>query len=460
MNAKRIAQSVGVFAAIACVALVHAGGPSSSADGFLKAGSEPALLWHDVPFLEGADVAQYEATSRQSRDGIRQRLFGDLRLGLQQSGSEETPSAATVEALVNALLTFDLMHDLHQSADTRKLNVSLGAKFKASLDQRFIDNDIRPQIRRLQISAGSDSARLRDWADRVTKSGVGLFERPQLKETADVLRPIDYVAVGTFASLGAGEFEVTVTLQNLRTGNSRSFSAKGALLQAVDTVAGKVFDQFQGNHYPSWTAAGQSLDWLAMPANPSRDAPGAPNYGYSFQEAQEYCASRGYRLPFLRELLAAESGGAYQPGGIARLKPGVSYPVLDRRHSSSRYVVRLGENPADPEGALHSVAAFPGNGEFWCVRGEISPAIAFRENLWQLHREFQTGDADKKEVFAAIETLRFELGDADARESYFNNQSTGNRFDQVTLLPSPSRAVATLRAAGISLEIPPSLGLP
>lgn len=459
---------VGIFLAAAALTLSAFAAPSARAgagagageeaggdvDQFRKSVTMPATLWSDIAFHDGGDVAQYEATSRQSRDEVRRRLFGELNAALGGLAELGASSESMIEPMLNALLTFDLMHDLQRSRDMQKLNLSLGARFQASLDARYTENDLRDTDRKLQFSRGDDPSGIRAWAERVTQSGLDAADRQRLKEARDALKQVDYMAVGTFAGIGQDQFEVTLTMQNLRSGVSRTFAARGNLLTAVDDLATQVFEYFQNIEYPQWQQAGVQLDWLPMPANPERATAGKPNYGYSYQEAEEYCTSRGYRLPYLGELLAAEAGGRYRSGGIARLKPAVNYPVLDRRHHAGRYVVRLGENPADPEGALHSLSAFPVNGEFWCVKGEIAPKIRFQEELWRLHRQYQSGPGASKEVFSAIETLRYHFGEADARESFFNNQSTGDRFDRVVLLPSNEAALAVLRAAGVDISLP------
>lgn len=460
MHRKMTTNMVVVVGLLALAASTCMAEPVDPAHEFRKVGAAPATLWSDIPFHDGGDFAQYEATSRQSRDEVRRRLFSELNSALSDLAERGAAAESMIEPMMNALLTFDLMHALQRSRDVQRLNVSLGARFQASLDERFLANDLRTTDRRLQFSRGGDPAGIRAWGERVTQSGLEATERQRLKEARDALKQVDYMAVGTFANVGQGEFEVTLTMQNLRNGVSRTFAARGSLLQAVDQLAAQVFEFFQSVDYPEWTAAGARLEWLPMPANPERSARSTTNYGYSFQEAQEYCENRGYRLPYQRELLAAESGGRYRSGGIARLKPAVSYPVLDRRHYPGRHVVRVGDNPADPEGILHSVSAFPEKGEFWCVKGEVSPAIRFHERLWELHREYQSGDTDGKQVFSAIETLRYQFGDSNAIDSYFNNLATGNRFDRVVLLPSTEAALAVLRARGLEISPPESFQRP
>lgn len=73
-----------------------------------------------------------------------------------------------------------------------------------------------------------------------------------------------------------------------------------------------------------------------------------------------------------------------------------------------------------------------------------------------LHRAHESGDARSREIFAAVETIRYHLGETDAAQSTFHDTSTGERYAKVNRLASIEAALDALRAQGIALQIPAS----
>ena len=418
-------------------------------DGFMTQGKQPLVLWNSVPFYAAADVAQYEATLATRRDGVRRENFRELSATLENLAASGVDVSAMSEPLANILLTFDMMRDLHRARDENAINSSLENQFKAALDRLYVMHQLRPSERRLQFSAGSDPAGFRAYIEGRSK------DKPaRVDQAVSVYRQIDFTAYGSFTSLGGNEFQLTLHMQNFKTGTSRSFSTRGTLTRAVEILANRVFDFFQSNVYPSWEDKGSTLEWIAMPTNPARTDPGSPNYGYSYEEALDYCVERDARLPYSRELRSADAAGAYRAGGISRLKPGVSYPVLDRRHVPDLYVLYAGDSTAGMGGVLRSLATYPGRVEFWCVRGGPAADVTLHESLWMLHRAHESGDARSREIFAAVETIRYQLGETDAAQSTFNDTTTGERFATVRRLGSIETALDVLARHGITLQIP------
>ena len=146
----------------------------------------------------------------------------------------------------------------------------------------------------------------------------------------------------------------------------------------------------------------------------------------------------------------AESGSAYKAGGIGRLVPQTSNPVLDRRHAWSDHVFRLEDGQAS---ALRPVTAFSAKGLFWCVQGEPAREIMTLEKVWRLHREHQAGDGSNRDIFAAVEMIRRALGEFDEGTSYYHNTSIGERFDRVQPLASVGTALEVLRRHGIVIDL-------
>ena len=418
-------------------------------DGFITKGKQPLVMWNTVPFYAAADLAQYEATLATRRDRVRRENFRELSATLEALAASGTDVSAMSEPLANILLTFDMMRDLHRERDEKAIDISLENQFKAALDRLYVLHQLRPGERRLQFSAGSDPAAFRAFIEGREK------DKPaRLDQAVRVYQQIDFTAYGSFTSMGDNEFQLTLQIQNFKTGTSRSFSTRGTLTRAVEVLASRVFDYFQSNVYAAWDESRGALEWIAMPGNPARTDPGSPNYGYSYHEALDYCAERNARLPYARELRSADAVGAYRAGGISRLKPGVSYPVLDRRHVPDFYVLHLGDTATGTEGSLRTLATYPGRVEFWCVRGDPAPNIGLHESLWMLHRAHESGDARSREIFAAVETIRYEMGETDAAQSTFNDTTTGERFSRVSRLSSIAEAKTVLERYGITLMFP------
>lgn len=416
-----------------------------------------ATLWHQIPFYAGADLGQYQATMAQSRSQVRQELLSELTGSLSKLADKGAQPDALLEPLANIILQFDQMHDLHKARDVANINISLESQFKAALDQEFIRHDVRDAARKLQISRGTEPELLQYYL-----RGIGSINPQGQSKSAksvriqyalEVFNQIDYIAFGTFTHLGNNQFQVTLQMQGHKNGVTRTFIAQGSLTNAMNNLASSVFDYFQKNEYPDWATLPDKLAWLPMPANPQRSNPFNSSLGYTYEEAQTYCNERGYRLPFARELLTAEAGGAYKNGGIANLQQGVHYAVMDRRRLNAHYALHIGEEQRSG-GAIQPVSSSADKGVFWCVKGTPSPMVVLYELLWKLHRKHQSGDGSNKAIFAATTSIRFELGDADTEIVYYHNTQTDNPFDKVKRYDSIDEALEVLKSNGIALEIP------
>ena len=422
--------------------------------GFVDRDKRVLTIWHLVPFHAGGDLAQYETTLAQNRDQVRRSLTEELVGSLQKMSQSGAPVEALLEPMAQILVMFDLMHDLHKARDQARIDFSVESQLKASLDALFTANDVRDAERRIQFSRGALPQDLRAYLQGGSPgSGVGgRLSRDDAahRQAFAMQQQIDFLAHGSFTHVGGGDFQLTLHLTNIRNGAMRSLEARGPLGQATRQLAQKMFDLFQKNDYPAWDAGPAPLQWLAPPANPARDDPRSASFGYAFQEAATYCRARGYRLPYARELLMAESGSAHKAGGIGRLLPQTNYPVLDRRHAWSDHVLRLEDGQAS---ALRPVTAFSAKGLFWCVKGEPAREIMTLETVWRLHREHQAGDGSNRDIFAAVEMIRRVLGEFDESISYYHNTSTGERFDKIQPLASVGAALEALRRRGIVIDL-------
>jgi hypothetical protein len=260
---------------------------------------------------------------------------------------------------------------------------------------------------------------------------------------------IDYISYGTFSSLGQGNFQLTFHIVGNKNGMTRNFISRGKLVVAVDQLAREVFDFFQANVYEEWKSPYEKLTWLPMPLNEERKR---QIYEmniwelYSFNEAKSYCQARGYRLPFAKELLMAESGTKYQAGGIQALYPYANWAVADRREINENSWAIPG-NAGATNGIFMGDGSIPMRGVFWCVKGTPAKDIVLMDKIWSLKRKYRNKNL---EVYNALETLRFELADygANSGELIFWN----GQFIKTENYESVDEALLVLAKNGIIID--------
>lgn len=419
-----------------CLAFVLSIGVTLSA--FAAEGHKTQILWHQIPFFQGADLGQYQITMQQDRDTVRKMLFSELMTEAQKLAESGASIEKMLVPMANILMQFDEVHDRHKQIDSYKVGYSLEQQFKAEIGNLFIENDIRDYDRKLEISSGKNALLVEEAiADLRAKKAEGTLFAQSADEAKirTMLNELDYTAYGTFSSLGGGNFQINVFLIGYRSGIYRSFTATGRLTQALSDVARKVFDYFQANTYPDWENPQKALTWLPMPINPERE-----EIGYSFAEAQTYCKMRGYRLPYAREILLAESGTQYKEGGIKALDAYTSYPVADQRYVAMQHWITPSHEiytggaiqPQDPSK----------RGSFWCVKGAVAPEVQKIENIFKLIREYRTKNTD---VYRALETIRYFYGDSGATESFFSGTTL------LRIYENEDTAWAVLKKNGIKL---------
>jgi hypothetical protein len=405
-----------------------------------------ASIWPVIPFFPLGDIGQYEKTISRDRDQVRKMFWDELMGALGSLAEKGAPVEMMLEPMANTLLFFDQVHDMHKAKDVIQIDLALETRFKAAFDELYRIHDVRDTQRKAQFSRGSDANLIQAYIRGLSGTrplGRGL-SRSELdaKIAMTMVGKIDYVAYGTFSSLGRGQVQLTFHLTGNKSGVSRAFISQGRLTNALDDLAKQVFDFFQKNVHADWKAPHGQLEWLPMPSSPGRD------HGYTWEEARGYCRARGYRLPYARELMLAQSGGAYKAGGIGALQYKMPYSVADKRSSNDNYVFTPGHEDATGgpvQGASYSMS----KGKFWCVKGTPSGDVMTFEKVWSLIRQHR----DDQEIYRALETVRYEIGD-------FGSGSPvlwGRSFVKLERLSSLDEALGVLSKRGIRLEIPESL---
>ena len=430
--------------------------PKHQTDNFKSETKRIATLWHHIPFYAGADLGQYQATMAQNRSEVRKQLLAELSNTLGTLADKGAPAESMLEPLANIILMFDQMHDLHKARDVANINISLESQFKAALDQAFLRNDVRDAARKIQISRGTEPELLQYYLRGIgTTNPQGKTKTTQsvkIQYAMEVYNQIDYTAFGTFTHLGHNQFQVTLHMHGFKNGVTRNFISHGSLTAALNYLANDVFDYFQRTEYPDWSAPQDKLTWLPMPVNPNRCDIYSNSQGYTFEESQTYCLERGFRLPYARELLSAEAGGAYKQGGISHLVHGVHYAVRDKRRLNANYALHVGQEQRSG-GAIQSISNTE-KGVFWCVKGTPAASAVLYELLWRLHRKHKSGDGSNKAIYAAVTTIRYELGDADTEIVYYHNTVSDNMFDKVKRFESIDEALEVLKSQDIEIQIP------
>ncbi len=422
-----------------------------------KTSKTPANIWNQIPFFPGGDIGQYEETMSQSRDSVRKMFWDELMSEVQKLADKGVVVEKMLEPMANILLKFDQLHDIHKAKDIINIDFSLENQFKSALDNLFTKFDVREAQRKIQISRGTNADLLTAYIRGISKDlpfGASISQQEiDVKKALEMFDQIDYISYGTFSSLGHGSFQLTFHLTGNKNGVTRNFIARGSLTDAVNQLAQQVFDFFQANVYGEWKAPYNQLEWLPMPINHERQRKidEANDWDiYTFNEAKSYCKARGYRLPYAKELLMAETGTKYQEGGIAALYPYAKWAVADRRKTNENYWAIPGNAESTGGIFMGDSSTVKLKGVFWCVRGQPAADVVLADKIWSLIRRAQSNrDLD---VYRALQTLRFEIGDdgAEARELIFWN---GN-FVDVKIYGSVEEALNVLNENGISIAWP------
>lgn len=346
-----------------------------------------ARVWPEIVFVRGADYAEFAYTMSQNRDQVRKMMlqeFGDLLIPLVSTNSDLNALAKTI---IGAILTFDQMHAKHKDEAVQGLQTSFEHNLRAELDKLFSGNRLRDGQRRIEFVSPASAAY------KQVKSGASGDQSAVV-----VLEGVDYLMHGSYTLLGGSNIQVTLTLEKLVGGNSRSFSTAGSINGVIPELARQLFDFFQANEYGDWVDPQPTLTWLPSP-------PGQPEATATV--GKMYCRSQGARLPYTRELILASQGGQYRQGGIAPLADNAVYLVADKQRYDEQYYFFTGSSGDATGGPVRSSAGYGViHARYWCVRGQSSEEVNFYEGLYRELRR-----ASDPQVKQAIECLLVGLED-------------------------------------------------
>lgn len=367
----------------------------------------PAGIWPDIVFVQAGNFKEFEETMSQSRDEVRKMLFKELTDVLKPLVEAGAEAASTAKVLAEILLTFDGMHEVHKDEAVKGIPKSLESIFRAELDELHSRYDVRDHRRRTEFVR---NAQVVEAVHSATRSGSPLSTETALQ----LYTSVDYFMYGSYTIIRGGNVELTLTIEKYYSGQTRSFSARGPIHQAIKALARKVFDFFQSNQYEEWSNPQPHLQWLPAPKRNNREEDHPSQYDtWTAADARLYCRGQRARIPYARELILAAQGGEYAPGGIKYFNPNEIYLVADRQRWDMQHYYFVGQEGATG-GAVRTDAGYGTiKAKFWCVRGEPSMDIRFHEDLYRLLRK--TPDPSIKR---AVEYILTQLEDTGARPEY------------------------------------------
>ena len=376
-------------------------------------------IWPDMICLRGADYAEFAYTMSQNRDMVRKMLlreFGELFIPMAASNADLNELAKT---LAQIILTFDQVHNMHKDEAVQGIDISFENQFRAELDGLYRAYGLGDELRKVDfIYPGAPV--VRDLKAHSQRESLPM----------EVLKGMDYVLYGSYTMLGGANISVTLTVEKLKTGQTRSFEVSAPINVVMKLLARKFFDFFQSNEYADWINPQPKLEWI----------PSAPTQPHTTAtSARLYCRGQGARFPYTRELIMASQGTAYRPGGIPPLKDYEIYIVLDKQRWDEQHFFFTGAPGEATGGPVRTNAGYGViNGAYWCVRGPVSKDVKFYEDVYELIRKPET----PQPVRIALECILAKLDDFGARQENAGAFST------------KEKAVEFLAAKGYTIVLP------
>lgn len=338
---------------------------NSFARDFATAKKDRFNIWPQIVFTQGADFANFDYTISQTRDSVRKMLWGELSETLLNPMLLARQDAARLApVLARTLLTFDQVHRQHVQDAYEGISGSLEGLLKASFDKQIGHFGIRNQKVRFSASPLLTHA--------VAVAGQ-TGQTISLDAAIQAMMEIDYVLYGNVSVAYPGGVNITLTLQNYRSGDTQTFSQSGEIQHVARMLGEQLFTFFYSNTYEEWINPQPNLKWIPSP-------PGKTYYDAGF--ALSFCSTQGARLPYAMELMLAGSLSQYQEGGII-LAQDETYIVADKKKVNDQHFFHTAEygatgGPIRPDG---------GFGRFWCVKGEPIDSIRYVEGLYKIYRQ-------------------------------------------------------------------------
>ena len=342
-------------------------------------------IWPQIVFTQGADFSNFDYTISQTRDSVRKQFWSELNgtlLNPMLLSNQDASALAPI--LAEILLTFDQVHKKHVNDAYEGVSQSLESLLKASFDQQLANFGIREQ--KVRFSAGPNLSQAIAAAAQAGKT-------ISLEAALEAMTDIDYILYGNVSIASPGYVNITLTLQDYRSGDTRTFTHSGEIQSAITALGQQLFSFFYSNTYEEWINPQPNLKWLPSP-------PGKHYYDAGF--AISFCNSQGARLPYSLELMLAGSLSQYQDGGI-NLAPNETYIVADKKKVNDQYYFHTDQygatgGPVRPDGGMS---------RFWCVKGEPIDNVRYIEGLYKIFRHSK----DSLEILKAVRYILNQMQD-------------------------------------------------
>lgn len=254
-------------------------------------------IWPNVPFAVGADFCNIKNDLNKNRGDSRREYIYDT-LPLLDYG------ASGYEAY-NLIIAFEQLYDQHQFEAQQKLQVSLEALLKTELSRYY--NFYKPKNNKFVFRNSVEIQKLIQTAKSRANNGSSNSDIKKITEIPSV----DYMAMGTFSMSAScnGEIDVTLDFIHLKTGDIVSFYASGTAYNAMNSIAGQIFELFQKTQFPSKIQGidGSTLTILGTPTGRLTDKT-------DWNTANIACKSLKGRLPSVQEIKLIAMYGDYSDG--------------------------------------------------------------------------------------------------------------------------------------------------
>jgi len=337
--------------------------------------------------------------------------------------------------VLDAVLTF---HDLHNSdlQEAHKLLAgSLSVDFSSHLMQLFKKHNIPLTRRKFIFTHGK-------LLDFVSNNGVKNIPTSYLK------MDVDYVLIGEYIVVNKKDLRLAINLIELKTGVTvGGFNVDASPANLAAKLAQNIFDYFQKNQSPPFENPASGLTWILEPVAEAFRKKVTRN------QAQSYCASQKYRLPFAEEIMQLSGGGNYSPGGFELIHENSScYFVADNRDMDAapyakgayHYFTGLDEHLLN-NGEIQIDSELPEKQKcyFVCVKGEVASNIESINKLYEIHRsKWINGIRVDDNIRSLVKYLLFKL---DPYMMLYNSnvdQRWSKRY------PTPEDGINALKKAG------------
>ena len=347
----------------------------------------------------------------------------------------EVEGQALSAEVLSAIITFNDLNNSDLQEANKLLPSLLSVNFSANIKQLFKKYTIPLERRKFVFTHGK-------LLDFIVQNGAKNIPTNLIKMDAD------YVLIGEYIIANKKELKLVINLIELKTGLTvGGFNVDASTANLTAKLAQAVFDFFQKNQSSVFENPTTGLTWILEPVSEAFKKEVTKN------QAQTYCASQKYRLPYAEELIQLSAAGNNSSGGFELIREGNScYFVADNKdtslgsHSKSayHYYTGLDENRLY-NGEIQEDTVFGGVQKcyFVCVKGEVAVTIEIINKLYQIHRsEWINGIRVDDNIRSLTKYLIYKLDPYLIFSNSIVNLSWGKYY------PTPEDGINALKKAG------------